>query len=79
MVVASAVHVQGSRPRPLRPMIRREVRNSTSPSLTLGSGGNYPMYLAGDTRTMKTDKKGALRLQTHLLLDRPAIDWLRRT
>ena len=24
---------------------------------------------------MKTDKKGALRLQTHLLLDRPAIDW----
>ena len=29
--------------------------------------------LAGDTRTMKTDKKGALRLQTHLLLDRPAI------
>ena len=31
--------------------------------------------LAGDTRTTKTDKKGALRLQTHLLLDRPAIDW----
>ena len=35
--------------------------------------------LAGDTRTMKTDKKGALRLQTHLLLDRPAIDWPCRT
>ena len=34
---------------------------------------------AGDTRTMKTDKKGALRLQTHLLLDRPAIDWPCRT
>ena len=31
--------------------------------------------LAGDTRTMKTDKKGALRLQTHLLLDRLEIDW----
>ena len=31
--------------------------------------------LAGDSRTMKTDKKGALRLQTHLLLDRPEIDW----
>ena len=35
--------------------------------------------LAGDTRTMKTDKKGALRLQTHLLLDSPAIDWPCRT
>ena len=35
--------------------------------------------LAGDTRTMKTDKKGAPRLQTHLLLDRPAIDWPCRT
>ena len=35
--------------------------------------------LAGDTRTMKTDKKGALRLQAHLLLDRPAIDWPCRT
>ena len=35
--------------------------------------------LAGDTRTMKTDKKGALRLQTHLLSDRPAIDWPCRT
>ena len=30
--------------------------------------------LAGDTRTIKTDKKGALRLQTHPLLDRLAID-----
>ena len=35
--------------------------------------------LAGDTRTMKTDKKGAVRLQTHLLLDSPAIDWPCRT
>ena len=35
--------------------------------------------LAGNTRTMKTDKKGALRLQTHLLSDRPAIDWPCRT
>ena len=35
--------------------------------------------LAGDTRTMKTDKKGALRLQTHLLSDRPAIEWPCRT
>ena len=35
--------------------------------------------LAGDTRTMKTDKKGALRLQTHLLSDRLAIDWPCRT
>ena len=35
--------------------------------------------LAGATRTMKTDKKGALRLQTHLLLDSPAIDWPCRT
>ena len=35
--------------------------------------------LAGDTRTTKTDKKGALRLQTHLLLDRPAIEWPCRT
>ena len=31
------------------------------------------------TRTMKTNKKGALRLQTHLLSDRPAIDWPCRT
>ena len=31
--------------------------------------------LAGSLKTTKTDKKGALRLQTHLLLDRPAIDW----
>ena len=35
--------------------------------------------LAGDTRTMKTDTKGALRLQPHLLLDRPEIDWPCRT
>ena len=35
--------------------------------------------LPGDSRTMKTDKKGALRLQTHLLLDRPEIDWPCRT
>ena len=35
--------------------------------------------LAGDTRTMKTDKKGALCLQTHLLLDRPEIEWPCRT
>ena len=35
--------------------------------------------LAGGPRTMKTDKKGALRLQTHLLSDRPAIDWPCRT
>ena len=47
-------------------------------------GGGFPLQcgftpLAGDTRTMKTDKKGALRLQTHLLLDRPEIDWPCRT
>ena len=35
--------------------------------------------LAGNSRTMKTDKKGALRLQTHLLLDRPEIEWPCRT
>ena len=35
--------------------------------------------LAGATKTMKTDKRGALRLQTHLLSDRPAIDWPCRT
>ena len=35
--------------------------------------------LAGDTRTMKTDKKGDLRLQPHLLSDRPAIEWPCRT
>ena len=28
---------------------------------------------------MKTDKKGALRLQTHPLSDRPATDWPCRT
>ena len=26
-------------------------------------------------KTTKADKKDALRLQTHLLLDRPTIDW----
>ena len=35
--------------------------------------------LAEDTKTMKTDKKGGLRLQTHYLLDRQAIDMFRRT
>ena len=29
----------------------------------------------GGPKTMKTDKKGALRLQTHLLLDRLEINW----
>ena len=32
--------------------------------------------LAGSLKTTKTDKKGGLRLQTHPLLDRPAIEWL---
>ena len=35
--------------------------------------------LAGDTRTMKTDKKGGSRQESHPLLDRPAIDWPCRT
>ena len=35
--------------------------------------------LAGDTRMMKTDKKHGLRQESHLLLDRPAIDWPCRT
>ena len=35
--------------------------------------------LAGDTRTMKTDKKHGSRQESHLLLDRPAIDWPCRT
>ena len=35
--------------------------------------------LAGDPKTMKTDNRCALRLQTHLLSDRPAIDWPCRT
>ena len=30
-------------------------------------------------QAMKTDMKGILRLQTHLLMDRPAIDWPCRT
>ena len=30
-------------------------------------------------QAMKTDMKGVLRLQTHLLMDRPAIDWPCRT
>ena len=35
--------------------------------------------IGGAPKTMKTDKRGALRLQTYLLLDRPAIDWPCRT
>ena len=35
--------------------------------------------LAGDTRTMKTDKKHGSQQESHLLLDRPAIDWPCRT
>ena len=35
--------------------------------------------LAGDTKTMKTEMEGELRLQTHPFSDRPAIDMLRRT
>ena len=35
--------------------------------------------IGGGPKTKKTDKKGALRLQSHPLLDRPAIEWPCRT
>ncbi len=49
-------------------------RSRESPCLQCGF-----TTLAGDLKTTKTDKKHGSRQESHLLLDRPAIDWPCRT
>ena len=49
-------------------------RSRESPCLQCGF-----TTLAGDTKTTKTDKKHGSRQESHLLLDRPEIDWPCRT
>ena len=85
--VGSSMVVRGS-VGPYRPVIAgAKLREGTTTILPRGGERSREpaclqcafISLAGGPKTMKTDKKGALRLQTHPLLDRPEFDWPCRT